>query len=92
MGVLSNRDRSFAERFLAAFQQRNPRTPSAHNQPYSVDDKSDYTIPVHGESRGLPHVLLEIRNDLISDVPGQHRWAALISETLIMANSQGKVS
>lgn len=82
LGVLSNRDRSFAERFLAAFQRRNPTITSAHNEPYVVDDIGDYTIPVHGEARGLPHVLLEIRNDLIRDAEGQHKWAALIAETL----------
>ncbi|PDT64359.1 N-formylglutamate amidohydrolase [Bradyrhizobium ottawaense] len=83
LGVLSNRDRSFAERFLVAFQKRNPTMVSAHNQPYVVDDRGDYTIPVHGERRGLPHLLLEIRNDLLSDAEGQRNWAVLIAETLI---------
>lgn len=87
IGVLSNRDRSFAHRFLDLFQARNRNIPSAHNQPYVVDDKSDYTIPVHGEARGLPHVLLEIRNDLIGDVEGQEEWAALIAESLVAANT-----
>lgn len=83
LGVLSNRDRSFAVRFLDAFQKRNPTRASAHNQPYIVDDIGDYAIPVHGERRGLPHVLLEIRNDLIGDLDGQRTWAELIAETLI---------
>lgn len=83
LGVLSNRDRSFAKKFLAVFETRNPAIIAAHNQPYMVDDKSDYTIPVHGEGRGLPHLLLEIRNDLIGDVEGQRMWAALIAEALI---------
>ncbi|MET4072241.1 putative N-formylglutamate amidohydrolase [Bradyrhizobium sp. S3.2.6] len=82
LGVLSNRDPSFAKCFLALFQSRNPATISAHNEPYLVDDIGDYTIPVHGEARGLPHLLLEIRNDLIGDANGQQRWADLIAETL----------
>jgi predicted N-formylglutamate amidohydrolase len=82
LGVLWNRDRSFAERFLSAFQMQNPGIPSAHNQPYVVDDLADYTIPVHGEARGLPHILLEIRNDLIADEGGQARWANLVAEAL----------
>jgi predicted N-formylglutamate amidohydrolase len=90
LGVLSNRDRRFAERFLAAFQARNPDIPSAHNEPYVVDDLSDYTIPVHGEARGLPHVLIEIRNDLIADAAGQARWAGLIADALTAAEEKDR--
>lgn len=82
LGVLWNRDHTFSDQFLNAFQARNPGVPSTHNQPYVVDDRSDYTIPVHGEARGLPHLLLEIRNDLIADELGQSWWAKLIAETL----------
>lgn len=88
LGVLSNRDRSLAGRFLAEFQKRHPDVPSTHNEPYVVDDLTDYTIPVHGEARGIPHVLLEIRNDLIADTDGQRRWAALVAETLVAANPE----
>ena len=41
------------------------------NEPYSVTDASDYTIPVHGERRGLHHVAIEVRQDLIADDKGQ---------------------
>ena len=30
-----------------------------HNEPYSAPDALDYTIPVHGEGRGLHHVAIE---------------------------------
>lgn len=92
LGVLSNRDASFAKRFLAVFQGRNPAAMSAHNEPYLVDDISDFTIPVHGEARGLPHLLLEIRNDLIGEAEGQHAWAALIAETLIETKAREPVN
>ncbi|MXQ10626.1 N-formylglutamate amidohydrolase [Microvirga makkahensis] len=85
MGVLFNRDRRLADRFLAEFRARNPNIPAAPNEPYSVDDFSDYTIPVHGERRGLPHLLLEIRNDLIMGRDGQSRWADLVVEALAAA-------
>lgn len=90
LGVLSNRDSSFAKLFLTAFQARNPGMRSSHNEPYLVEDQTDYTIPVHGEARGLPHLLLEIRNDLISDAEGQRKWAALIADALIAAEMQMK--
>jgi predicted N-formylglutamate amidohydrolase len=92
LGILSNRDRSFAGLFLGEFQARNPRTASAHNEPYVLDDLADYTIPVHGEARGLPHLLLEIRNDLIGDAECQRKWAALVAEALTAANTRRRDS
>ena len=37
------------------------------NAPYAVSDVTDYSVPVHAERRGLPHVEIEIRQDLIAD-------------------------
>ena len=45
------------------------------NEPYAVSDDTDYTIPVHGEARGLMNSGLEIRQDLIADRAGQQQWA-----------------
>jgi predicted N-formylglutamate amidohydrolase len=45
------------------------------NEPYAVSDETDYTIPVHGEARGLMNTGIEIRQDLISDPAGEHAWA-----------------
>lgn len=45
------------------------------NEPYAVSDATDYTIPVHGEQRGLMHTGIEIRQDLIGDQSGQQHWA-----------------
>ena len=45
------------------------------NEPYAITDDSDYGIPVHGEQRGLPHIEIEIRQDLIGDEAGQREWA-----------------
>jgi predicted N-formylglutamate amidohydrolase len=45
------------------------------NEPYAVSDETDYTIPVHGEARGLMNSGIEIRQDLIADPAGQRQWA-----------------
>ena len=45
------------------------------NEPYAVSDDTDYTIPVHGEARGLINTGIEIRQDLIADPAGQQQWA-----------------
>lgn len=87
LGVCSNRDGAFAGKLVASFAAANPGLNVAANEPYPVDDMSDFTIPVHGEQRKLPHVLLEIRNDLIADEPGQRHWAELIAVGLERAAS-----
>ena len=45
------------------------------NEPYAVSDDTDYTIPVHGEARGLMNSGIEIRQDLIADQAGERQWA-----------------
>jgi predicted N-formylglutamate amidohydrolase len=45
------------------------------NEPYGVDMARDYSIPIHGEKRGIPYAEFEIRQDLIATVAGQKAWA-----------------
>jgi predicted N-formylglutamate amidohydrolase len=73
-GVLYNRDPRLA-RLLLALLNADDDLLVGDNEPYVVDNATDYTIPVHGERRRLPHVLLEIRQDLIEDESGQREWA-----------------
>ncbi|MDP9065301.1 MAG: N-formylglutamate amidohydrolase [Pseudomonadota bacterium] len=79
--VLYNRDRRFAGLVLDALR-REPDLIVADNEPYFVSDSTDYTIPRHGEARGLPHVEIEIRQDLVSDAAGQTDWARRITAAL----------
>jgi predicted N-formylglutamate amidohydrolase len=52
------------------------------NAPYAVSDVTDYGVPVHAERRGLAHVEIEIRQDLIADEAGQAAWAARFARLL----------
>jgi predicted N-formylglutamate amidohydrolase len=52
------------------------------NQPYAVSDLTDFTIPVHGEKRGLMNSGVEIRQDLIGDESGQAQWAERLTRLL----------
>jgi predicted N-formylglutamate amidohydrolase len=52
------------------------------NEPYAVSDATDYTIPVHGEQRGLMNTGIEIRQDLIGDPSGQQQWAERLARLL----------
>jgi hypothetical protein len=49
------------------------------NEPYTVTDASDYTIPIHGEQRGLHHIANEVRQDLIIGTAGQRAWISLLA-------------
>lgn len=51
------------------------------NEPYSGYLRND-SIYRHATLRGLPNVLVEIRQDLIREAKGQREWAALLVECL----------
>jgi predicted N-formylglutamate amidohydrolase len=83
-GVLYNRDPRFAHIVMALLKGERAIA-VGDNEPYDVTDDSDYTIPVHGERRGLHHVAIELRQDLIADGNGQRMWASLLARLLPLA-------
>ncbi|HEX3847291.1 MAG TPA: N-formylglutamate amidohydrolase [Steroidobacteraceae bacterium] len=82
--VLYNRDRRFAGLVLDMLR-RDKALQIADNEPYFVSDATDYTIPHHGERRGLPHVEIEVRQDLVRDAAGQAEWAERLADALEQA-------
>lgn len=54
----------------------------AENQPYRIEDDSDYTVPVHGEARGHEAVLVELRQDLIATADGAETWSQSLAVAL----------
>jgi predicted N-formylglutamate amidohydrolase len=81
VAVLFNRDPRLAHA-LAEQLRAEGDLMVGENEPYQVSDLTDYTIPVHGERRGLPHVEIEIRQDLITDPAGQKEWAERLTRLL----------
>ena len=79
-GVLFRRATAFAEALLA--ELREPGLHIGANEPYSISDETDYTVPAHGEQRGLRAVLIETRQDLISDDAGVAAWSDRIGRAL----------
>ena len=84
VGVLYNRDPRFAHIMKDLFEAEGDLV-VGDNEPYAVGDASDYTVPVHGERRGLPHVEFEIRQDLIAEEAGQQAWAERLARLLPQA-------
>lgn len=81
IGVLYNRDARLAHIMLELLR-REPGLAVGENAPYAVTDITDYTVPVHAEPRGLPHVEIEIRQDLIAHASGQDEWAERMTRLL----------
>ncbi len=81
VGVLYGRDDRLARRMFDAFRAEGDLV-VGDNEPYQVTDLTDYTVPVHGERRGLLHVELEIRQDLIAEAAGQAAWAERLARLL----------
>jgi predicted N-formylglutamate amidohydrolase len=51
------------------------------NEPYTGELEGD-TMSRHGTGRGLPHVLIEVRQDLIGTPAEQEAWAARLAPVL----------
>jgi predicted N-formylglutamate amidohydrolase len=84
VGLLYNRDDRLSRPMIASLNREGGLV-VGDNEPYSVSDESDYTIPVHAERRGLLYGEIEIRQDLIADEAGQDLWAERIARLLTLA-------
>ena len=73
-GVLYQRDRRLAQHVLSLLRS-DPELVVGDNEPYAVSDATDYSVVNHGERRGILHVEIEIRQDLIAEAAGQEQWA-----------------
>ncbi|MFT9215070.1 MAG: N-formylglutamate amidohydrolase [Acetobacter malorum] len=85
-GILHNQDSRLAHIMLDLLRQDGLTV--GDNEPYALTDTSDYTIPLHGEKRQLPHLEIEIRQDLIADEAGQKEWAERLARLLPEAWAQ----
>ncbi len=52
------------------------------NEPYSGRDPHDYTMDHHGEAARIPHVSIELRQDLIDTPEGVEEWAGVLGDAL----------
>ena len=85
VGMLYNNDPRLALILLDLLRQEGDLT-VGDNAPYAITDDSDYSVPTHGEKRGLPHIEIEIRQDLIDTPEGQEAWAQRFARILTAAD------
>jgi len=81
IGILWNRDPRIPVPLMARLMQE-PGLVVGDNEPYSGKDEHGYSIIAHGEAKGLPHGLIEVRQDLIGDDAGVEHWAEVLIRVL----------
>jgi predicted N-formylglutamate amidohydrolase len=81
VGVLWDRDEFHARRLLARLRAQ-PGLVVGDNEPYSGKHPANYTIDRHAKASGLPHVCLEVRQDLLESPAGVERWVRLLARVL----------
>lgn len=81
-GFLSRRAQQTAAQLIEAIARAQPQLTLAINAPYQISEATDWLIPAHAETRGLPHALIEIRNDQIDHDDGAALWADLLTEAI----------
>ncbi len=80
IGVLYASDTRLADRVLARLHDQGDLC-IGDNEPYNGELPGD-AMDRHGIQTGRPHVLLELRNDLIADPAAQSAWAARLAPVL----------
>jgi len=86
VGILYQRDARLARALLELLRE-DAALVVGDNEPYRVSDQTDYGVVHYGERRGLPHVELEIRQDLVADDAGQAHWAERMARALRRASA-----
>ena len=81
VGVMYDKDSRIALPLMNRLRN-NPGLCLGDNEPYSGRHSHDFTIDHHAESRGLPHVGIEVRQDLIATDEGAETWAHVLADGL----------
>ncbi len=86
MGVLWDKDRVTAEMFVS--ELREAGYPVGDNEPYSGKAPQDFTIDHHAESIELPHVGIEVRQDLIHHEDGVSQIAKIMHDAIASVSAR----
>jgi predicted N-formylglutamate amidohydrolase len=81
IGIIHDDDDRVAAPLIAGLQALNQFNVGI-NEPYSPADRVYYTLERHASAFGLPAVMIEIRNDLITTPKEEKAWAGTLSSLL----------
>ena len=82
VGILWDKDPRIPVPLMEHLRARPEDFHIGDNEPYSGKHPADYTIDHHAEASGIPHVSIEIRQDLVDTEEGAEVWATILHEAL----------
>jgi predicted N-formylglutamate amidohydrolase len=82
IGLLWDKDPRIPLQLLKRLRAHPENINVGDNEPYSGRHPADYTIDHHAEAAGLPHVSIEVRQDLVNTEEGAEKWATILAEAL----------
>jgi len=81
IGIMWDKDSRISSPLIKHFNQLDEIC-IGDNEPYSGRHPHDFTIDYHAEPAGLPHVGIEVRQDLVMDSEGARKWAGILADGL----------
>ncbi|MEQ8441412.1 MAG: N-formylglutamate amidohydrolase [Alphaproteobacteria bacterium] len=81
IGVLHDKDTRLADAMLTD-RASDAGFRFERNQPYGPEDGVTHSLKIYGVERGLPNVMIEVRNDLLSDADRAQRVAIALEEKI----------
>ena len=89
IGALWDKDSRIAIPFMEALRSHGDIV-VGDNEPYSGKHPADFTLDHHAEAEGLPHLGIEVRQELISDADGAAYWTTVLADALrsVLSNPQ----
>ncbi len=82
IGFCQRRDAATAKTLAAVVGNGNSGLVVGFDQPYPIEDESDFFIPRQCEPRGLRHCLIEVRNDRLADQPMITGWCDILANAI----------
>ncbi len=81
VGIMWDRDPRISVPLIRHFEETDGIC-VGDNEPYSGRHPNDFTIDHHAEPAGLPHVGIEVRQDLVDTGEGAREWAKILADGL----------
>lgn len=82
IGLLFRQDIQTSTVISEFLNTRYPELNIALNEPYQIDDASDWFIPKYAEQHNIAHCLIEVRNDHLLTKEGCEQWAQILANAI----------
>lgn len=81
IGALWDKDDRIARPFMEKLRVDHDAI-VGDNEPYSGKHPADFTIDHHAEAEGLPHLAIEVRQDLVETDESAMHWSRMLADVL----------